>query len=91
MQKRSRGCTAEAEQPFFIDINGEREEINVCPMRLMTPETVRMMQFYRYYKQGFLPSIGGILQQSDILLTAFEIIDNEVEKIKEQDNAVAHK
>jgi len=49
------------------------------------------MRFYRYYKQGFLPAEGSISKQSDILLTAFEVIDNEVEKIKEEDNGSAIK
>jgi len=91
MQKRSRGCTAEAEQPFFIEINGKKEELNSCPIKLVTSTTLRIMHLYRFYKQGFLPANGGVIHQSNILLIAFEIIENEVEKIKEQDNVGPNK
>ena len=86
LQKRSRGCVAKAEQPFFIEINGKSEQLNNCPIKLVTQTTIRMMQLYRYFKLGFLPTTGGILQQSNILLSAFEIIENEVERIKEKEN-----
>ena len=91
LQKRSRGCEAEAEQPFLMEINGQQEVLNNCPIKLVTPVTVRIMQLYRFYKQGFLPNTGGILQQSSVLLIAFDVIENEVERIKEIENASSHK
>ena len=90
LQKRSRGCEAEAEQPFFIEVNGEKEVLKNCPIRLVAPLTVRIMQLYRFYKQGFLPNTGGILQQSSVLLTAFDVIENEVERIREKEDAGSH-
>jgi len=74
-----------------MEINGKKEVIKRCPIKLITPVTIRIMQLYRFYKQGFLPNTGGILQQSSVLLTAFDVIENEIERIKEQEDARTHK
>lgn len=91
VQKRYRGCETKSSQPFILEIDGKKEEIWQCPFKLVTFETMEIMRFHRFYKEGFLPAVGAISQQSPILLDAFEIIDNEKAKIKEQENASGHK
>ena len=90
-QKRYRGCEAEALQPFILEIDGEREKLTRCPLTMITAKTIRIMRYHRFFRDGFLPSIGGIDQQSAKLLEAFEVIDNEKEKVREKDkDARAH-
>lgn len=43
------------------------------------------MRYYSYFEKNLLPSSGGIDNQSALLFEAFDIIDNEKYKIKEQD------
>ena len=83
VQKRYRGCEAEALQPFYLDIKGKKEELKRCPRKLITLETMRIFRYFNYYKEGFLPFNGSVDQQSDVLFQAFEIIRSEQDKIKE--------
>lgn len=84
IQKKSRGCEEDAAQPFTLEINGVREQLNRCPLRLITMNSARIMKYYRFFKQGFLPSTGGIGQQSQKLFDAFEIIDIEESKMMDK-------
>ena len=49
------------------------------------------MEYWRFYKKGFLPSSGGISQQSAKILQAFDLIDNEIEKLKEEEDKIKGK
>lgn len=91
-QKRNRGCEGKPAQPFSLEVDGKKEELSLCPVNLITMDTIKMMRYHRFYKEGFLPSPGAIVQQSPAILDAFEIINNEIAKIKEQEkNAPRHK
>ena len=83
--KRYRGCNAPALQPFILEIDGKKEKLERCPLRLLKIWVMKAMEYYRFYKQGLLPSSGGIAQQSGVMLEAFDIIDNEMEKMRERD------
>lgn len=84
-QQFYRGCKAKAKQPFVLIIDGINCELERCPVTLITPFTVMMMAYYRFFMKGFLPESGGLNRQSAKLLHAFDIIGNEFDKIREED------
>ena len=84
-QKRYRGCEVKAEQPFLLEIDGKKEDIQRCPVKLITPESLRIIYYFKFYQKGFLPSAGSISQQSSKLLDGFDIIENELERMKQKD------
>ena len=90
VQKKHRGCESKALQPFLLEIDGKKEELERCPIMLITRTTIRIVKYHSYFEDGFLPSNGGIDNQSALLMDAFDIIDNEKHKVKEQD-AAPHK
>jgi len=90
IQKKYRGCESKAIQPFILDIDGKSEELERCPLKLITETTIRIINYYYYFKDGFLPSNGGIDNQSVLLLEAFDIIDIEKQKVSDKD-AGSHK
>jgi hypothetical protein len=69
----------------------EKEFLYTCPIRLITQYTLKAMEYWRFYKKGFLPSSGGISQQSAKILQAFDLIDNEIEKLKEEEDKIKGK
>ncbi len=87
-QKLYRGCEANALQPFTFQFDEEEYKILNCPIKLITPFTIKVMRYHRFYQSGFLPSQGGLNNQSARLLDAFEIIDNELNKIKLEEEKI---
>lgn len=84
-QKLYRGCETKASQPFTFLLDGEEYKIACCPVKLITPFTIIIMRYHRFYQAGFLPTPGGINNQSAKILDAFEIIDNEIQRIKAEE------
>ena len=54
------------------------EKINRCPVKTFTSDTARFFNYYNFYRQGFLPSSGGILDQTAQFVEAVRIVDNEM-------------
>lgn len=90
-QKLYRGCETKASQPFTFLLDEEEYKIFSCPVKLITPFTMKIMRYHRFYRAGFLPSPGGINSQSAKLLNAFEIIDMEFEKIRLEEEKIRKK
>lgn len=55
-----------------------QEKFYRCPVKRLTPDIIHFFRFYRFYKQGFLPVEGGLLDQSATFIQAVEIIDREI-------------
>ncbi len=90
-QKSHRGCEAKAKQPFILTLDNEKYELWNCPVNLITEITINIMKYWMFYRQGFLPAGGGINNQSAKMLQAFEILDNEKEKIRKEDEKYKRK
>jgi len=97
-QKELYGCEKDASDPVLtiqcVKCGGKNkdceichgsgtEDIYRCPLRKV--ETLReFIKFYGFYKKGFLPEEGGVLEQANIFLEACSFLDNEVAKIKNE-------
>ena len=80
-QKKERGCIEKAHYPVF-DLDGE--QFFSCPVKMMTKTTGRMLRMYKFFKDGFLPNCGGVLEQPQRFLDAIQIIDSELSEIEEK-------
>ncbi|QPJ61702.1 MAG: hypothetical protein G3M70_07305 [Candidatus Nitronauta litoralis] len=65
------------------EYNGE--PITGCPLNYATAETRMMMRYFKHYQNGFLPTQGGITDQPNILMRAFEILDSIVAEHREEE------
>lgn len=79
-QKRERGCIEKSNVPVF-DLDGE--QFFSCPIKMITDRTSKFLRFFKFYKDGFLPNQGGILEQPKMFLDAIQIIDSELNDIIE--------
>ena len=70
----------------LTEVDGER--IGCCPLTLVTDDTHRMMAMHTYYKNGYLPVAGGMLDQTEIFVRAMEVIESA---INENEKAEAEK
>jgi len=69
------GCTSDLPEYQWMDILGV--EVRRCPYCTVTktPEVFQLIKLHRLFKMGFLPWGGGVMDQSPVLMDAFEIID----------------
>ena len=59
-------------------------EFQRCPLKLITYQSSEFLKAYKFYLKGYLPNPGGWLEQSIIFIKAIEIIEREIEKIKDR-------
>ena len=71
--KRERGCNADGILPFRVGT----ETYWRCPLKLVTSISWEYIKAYRFFKNNFLPSGKGWLNESDKFLDAMIIIGNE--------------
>lgn len=51
-----------------------------CLKPMVGPDEWKLISLYRHYKNGFLPSTGGVLDQPQVFLEAMEAIETQIEK-----------
>ena len=51
---------------------------SVCLRWLVNERSVYLIRCYNHYKQNILPSAGGWLDQSNVFITAVEVIENHL-------------
>lgn len=73
----SRGCYEPAPIPIFVL---DDEKYLRCPLRIITGQTVELLRYFRYYREGHLPVSGGMLDQSAKFIIAIDVILNEIGK-----------
>ena len=71
-QKMYRGCNGDSKlkYPYGDTV------LDVCPVKMLRPETMAYIKFYNWYKKGFLPAPGTVLQQPYKLMKIFDIIED---------------
>jgi hypothetical protein len=74
-----RGCDKNAPIPV-MDIDGER--IYRCPFKLVTNQSISYVQFWNYYRSGYLPNEGPISLQPHKFLCAV----GELNALKNEEN-----
>jgi len=64
------------------ELNGE--EYQGCPFKIVTRQSADFIRAFNFYERGYLPNIGGWLEQPAKMLDAFEIIAKELKKIESE-------
>ncbi len=80
--RQERGCLTDAPIPGKWNIAGTHYQR--CPIRLLTPQTLWLLRIYGHYRHGFLPTSGGLFEQSNRLLQAMEIINEEIVNLQNE-------
>lgn len=78
--KKHRGCNSKPLQPYLLD----GKELPRCPIKMITPFTNFCIKYYQYFQKGFLPFEGTIMHQPAKLMEAFDIIERETDRLKEE-------
>jgi hypothetical protein len=65
----------------------EGEGLKRCPIRLITYETLVLIKYYGFYKEGYLVNKGPLGCQPAKMIEAFNLIDSEIAKLKEEKEA----
>lgn len=87
-QKIERGCEQDSPIPGFWKFDDF--ETSRCPVKLITKVSVKLLEAFLYFKQGYLPNAGGWMDQPAKLFEALEVIETEILKIqdkKDKENA----
>ncbi|MDD4873881.1 MAG: hypothetical protein PHE15_02760 [Dehalococcoidales bacterium] len=89
-EKEERGCEKDSPIPGYWKF--DEFETSRCPVKLITKQSIRLLEAFLHFKQGFLPNAGGWMDQPAKLFEAFEIVETELRKIQEKkDKDNAHK
>ena len=78
-QKKVRGCE---EETGNILIAGKVQRR--CPLKTIPSYICNYIQAYNYYQKGFLPNAGSWQDESEKVIQAFNIIENETHEIFEE-------
>ncbi len=83
-----RGCdghrrVGKAVEPIALDRFGSWK-VDCCPRLYITKKALTAVRLWQFYKKGFLPYEGGILNQPYRVVQWFQVIDAEVSKIEEE-------
>ncbi len=65
-------------KPAYMHVTIDGEDIYHCPRQTLHQQPKqwsRLLQFYHLYKSGHLPDPGAVVEQSNVLMEAFRIID----------------
>ncbi len=83
--KINNGCTSAPRDPSRWMFEGE--PLKRCPIRLITYESLLLLKYYSFYKEGYLVNKGTLLMQPAKMIEAFGVIDNKIAKLKEEREA----
>lgn len=64
--------------PAFMPITLDGEDTYACPRQTLYQnpgEWNELLKYYGFYTKGFLPETGSIIDQSNALIEAFQILD----------------
>jgi len=79
---RHRDCDGSKKNSWFIF---EDEELNKCPLPLLTQKSFVLISQYPHYDKGYLPVAGGMLDQTSIFVEGMAIISSELSKHQEEE------
>lgn len=69
-QKIDRGCVKDAVDVWVID----GEELRRCPIKVVTKQSIEYIRAFNMFEKGYLPNIGGWMNQSVKFLDAIAVI-----------------
>jgi hypothetical protein len=55
-----------------------------CPLKILTRQSLLLLKYYNFYKQGYLFNEGTIAHQPAKMMEAFQVIDMEWCKVGEE-------
>jgi hypothetical protein len=79
--KVEKGCESDSPIPGVWKI-GE-QELQRCPIKVVTPQNLFYLRAYIHYIKGYFPNHGGWLDQPLKLIEALGIIEDEVGRMKD--------
>ena len=79
--KIEKGCDEDSPIPGVWKL--KEWEFQRCPLKLVTRKSLEYVLAYIYYSNGYLPNPGGWMEQPQKLLSALEIIERELEAIRQ--------
>ena len=77
MVAKAWGCRGTKAKYYFTveDDDGNEEKIWRCPYAILKNTDVwQVMKYFRLYRQGFLPTAGGVLDQPMKLMEALDFL-----------------
>ena len=77
------GCEKDTPAPQFGD-SETGENFYRCPLALLTPEAVGVIELLEMMSVGFLPSLGGVLEQGAHILSRVRYARNQKMQMLEQ-------
>jgi len=80
--KIERGCNTDSPIPGYWKFDDF--ETNRCPAKQITRKSIKLLEAFLYYKQGYLPNAGGWMDQPAKLFEAFEVVEAELDKIRDR-------
>ena len=72
--RQMRGCESPAPCPVF-NLNGE--DYFRCPWKVVLPLTYECLGAYQFYKDGILPTSGGLYDQSAMFVQSMLVLKSE--------------
>ena len=60
------------------------EDFKGCPVKSITQQSGDFIRMYRFFKNGMLPRMGGLLDQGNRYIEAMETIDREINLIAKE-------
>lgn len=80
-QKEVRGCIKKSSTPVF---NLDGEDYFRCPLKIVTKRSIEYVRFYNFYREGYLPGKGGILDQPGKFIDVMEAIDGAIREMEKK-------
>ena len=85
--KRERGCEEKGIVPFHYD----NEVIFRCPIKLITPLSWEYLKAFNFYQKSILPNGNNWMNESNKFLEAMMIIENEQNRLINEQEKKWHK
>ena len=79
--KEARGCIKKLSVPVF---NLDGDDYFRCPLKIITKQTGEYVRFYNFFRDGYLPNAGGIMDQPGKFLDAMSIIESAVGEMEKE-------
>jgi len=75
-------CEFEVPGQEIWELNGE--QYKGCPFKIVTRQSANFIRAFNFYSRGYLPNRGAWIEQSAKMLDAFDLIEKELQAIKEE-------
>ena len=75
-------CDGHQECEIEFDVNNKTVKVTGCIKKMITYESRKMLNLYQHYKNGFLYTAGGLINQPAVYINSMAIIQNAIAQIE---------